>query len=334
MWSRMTLVKAGDLLDLARMAAASHSGITLEQIRDRFGVSHRTAQRMRDRLLADFPDVEETRGQSDRKRRWRLARPPVGGQVDISADQLAAIDMAIAALGSDSREAHELRRLADDVRSLLPRAKLARVESDHEALLDAQGYVARPGPRPKIDAAVDAAVAYALKGFRKIAFDYASRADAAATERRVLPLGLLSGMRRYLVALPDGEAGARVRIFRLDKIDSVKVQQESFVRPPEFNLQAFAKRGFGAFVKDEEYGEVVWRFAPEAAERARAFSFHPDQTLEDGADGSLTVRFSACGHLEMCWHLYAWGDKVEVVAPAALRAMVADHRRSDFAGMP
>ncbi len=33
-------------------------------------------------------------------------------------------------------------------------------------------------------------------------------------------------------------------------------------------------------------------------------------------DGSLLVRFEAAGHLEMAWHLYAWGDAVEVVKPA------------------
>ncbi|MBL9010311.1 MAG: WYL domain-containing protein, partial [Alphaproteobacteria bacterium] len=36
--------------------------------------------------------------------------------------------------------------------------------------------------------------------------------------------------------------------------------------------------------------------------------------------------FAAAGHLEMAWHLYMWGDRVEVLAPDALREMVAAHR--------
>jgi len=35
--------------------------------------------------------------------------------------------------------------------------------------------------------------------------------------------------------------------------------------------------------------------------------------------------------VEMAWHLYKWGDGVEVIEPAALREMVADwqnHRLS------
>jgi predicted DNA-binding transcriptional regulator YafY len=32
----------------------------------------------------------------------------------------------------------------------------------------------------------------------------------------------------------------------------------------------------------------------------------------------------------MCWHLYQWGDTVEVLAPEALRRMVEGYRRADF----
>lgn len=32
-------------------------------------------------------------------------------------------------------------------------------------------------------------------------------------------------------------------------------------------------------------------------------------------DDSLLVRFRAGGALEMSWHLYTWGDAVEVIEP-------------------
>jgi predicted DNA-binding transcriptional regulator YafY len=46
------------------------------------------------------------------------------------------------------------------------------------------------------------------------------------------------------------------------------------------------------------------------------------------------VRFKASGHLEMCWHLYEWGNSVEVLAPPALAQLVHEHRRSDFPSLP
>lgn len=56
--------------------------------------------------------------------------------------------------------------------------------------------------------------------------------------------------------------------------------------------------------------------------------------MEPQEDGSLIVRFHAAGWLEMTWHLYQWGDKVEVLAPARLRDLVEGYRRSDFDALP
>jgi predicted DNA-binding transcriptional regulator YafY len=54
----------------------------------------------------------------------------------------------------------------------------------------------------------------------------------------------------------------------------------------------------------------------------------------DLPDRQLEIRFHASGHLEMAWHLYMWGDNVEVVAPERLRNLVGNHRRSDFPALP
>ena len=57
----------------------------------------------------------------------------------------------------------------------------------------------------------------------------------------------------------------------------------SFQRDPAFDLATLATlaaRAFGSFHSDAEYGPVVWRFAPSAANAARDFTFHPDQQVE------------------------------------------------------
>lgn len=99
-------------------------------------------------------------------------------------------------------------------------------------------------------------------------------------------------------------------------------------------MAEFAARSFGVWQDPAQFGEVVWRFAPEAAEHAAGFRFHPSQRLEEQPDGSLIARFNAAGWLEMAWHLYQWGDKVEVLAPEGLRTMIEGHRRPDFSSMP
>ncbi len=113
-----------------------------------------------------------------------------------------------------------------------------------------------------------------------------------------------------------------------------EVLEAPSTRPDDFDIGAYAKRSFGAFHRPEQFGDVEWRFNAKVADSVRGFRFHPDQQLAEEADGSVTVRFRASGHLEMVWALYPWGDNVEVIKPEPVRRMVSSHQRSDFPGVP
>jgi predicted DNA-binding transcriptional regulator YafY len=150
----------------------------------------------------------------------------------------------------------------------------------------------------------------ALLAGRMVKFDYGN----PPRWRKVVPYGLLFGPRAYLIARVKSRA---VPVpFRLDAIHELEVLDEPGAPPPDFDLRAYAERSFGVF--QEEPLEVVLRFAPSAAPDARAFVFHPTQTLSDEPDGSLMVRFRAGGVLEIAHHLLTWGPSVTIVAPKAL----------------
>ncbi|MEJ1157316.1 helix-turn-helix transcriptional regulator [Prosthecomicrobium sp. N25] len=331
----MSFAKADQLLELARMVGAHRMGVTLDDVIERFGCVLRTAQRMMSALEAVFPEVVASFDEDGRKR-WRFEGGQVRELMSLTPEELAALDLAIAELRRSGSpiEARVLVRLQDKILALVPPKTMARLETDHEALLEAQGIIARPGPRPRIDDDVAAAVLEAVKRCVVLEIDYRSHGDSWAKPRRVVPYGILSGARRYLVARPVDDPDGPIRTYRLDAVAVARVGDVPFTRPEGFDLQAFANRAFGVYQNEAEYGPVAWRFRPEAADQARGYLFHPEQVLEDEPDGSLVVRFHASGHLEMCWHLYAWGDRVEVLEPAALRRMVDGYRRSDFAAMP
>jgi predicted DNA-binding transcriptional regulator YafY len=331
----MSFSKAEQLLDLATMAAARRTGVTLDDVTERFPVSRRTAQRWLKALEAQFPDLQ-TGVDDEGRKRWRLTPAVLRDLMTLTADELAALDLAIETVGKSGleEEVRELFRLREKILALVPRSKALSLETDHEALLEAQGLVMRPGPKPRTDPDVFAAVAHAIKACLYLDILYASRNEADARPRRIAPYGVLTGLRRYIVARPADDPGGPMRFYRTEDIRAATVSNETFERDPEFNLRQFAKRAFGVFQNDEEFGEVIWRFSPDVVDHAKAFEFHPDQVFEEQPDGSLIVRFSAAGHLEMCWFLYAWGDKVDVIAPVRLRRMIMDHRRSDFPGLP
>ncbi|MAU22737.1 MAG: DeoR family transcriptional regulator, partial [Martelella sp.] len=154
-----------------------------------------------------------------------------------------------------------------------------------------------------------------------------------APERIVEPHGLLLGHRSYLVARQPAR-GDGILNFRMDRILGAQTLDESFRFAPGFSLGDYAAQSFGVYQDPAQYEEVVWRFAPHAAARAAEFCFHPKQTVDAQEDGGLIVRFHAAGWLEMAWHLYQWGDAVEVLAPEGLRMLVESHRRSDFEALP
>jgi predicted DNA-binding transcriptional regulator YafY len=231
-------------------------------------------------------------------------------------------------------EAGLLRSLAQKVRALVPPEKGTRLAVDEEALLEAMGYAARPGPRPTANSRIDEAISHALKGPFHLMIAYRSRGEATPSERTIAPYGLLLGARRYLVGIDVARSDGRLRHYRVEDISHAEPLDSSFDYPDDFTLADYAQRAFGSFHDDREYGEVAWKFSPEAVERAQRFLFHPSQTSETLNDGSLVVRFRASGHLEMAWHLYSWGRSVEVLEPPELAAMVNPYRRDDFPALP
>jgi predicted DNA-binding transcriptional regulator YafY len=282
-----------------------------------------------------FPDTQ-ARFDENGNKRWRLQTGALRDLLTLTSDELAALDLSIETLERNAQgiEATELRRLREKILALVPRSKIARVETDHEALLEAQGLASRPGPAARSAPQIASIISTALKSSQRLKIIYHSRGVAKPTPRIVEPYGVLIGIRRYLVARPKDDTTGPLRYYVAERIQSAALTGESFARDPGFDIEQHAQKAFGAFQNDSEFGEVIWKFKPGAADHARAFLFHPTQVLEDLPDGSLIVRFKASGHLEMCWHLYMWGNQVEVLAPEALRRMVEPYRRSDFLALP
>ena len=328
------LGKALDIMRLAEAAAARPEGISLVLIAETFGVNLRTAQRMSRALEAVFPMVQTY---TDRHRRkwWQLNDSRLLHMQGIRDSELSALEMGIrrAEREGAATEVAALTSLRNRLLATMPAPFARRAEVDAEAVLEARGHACRPGPRARYSPQILGAIDAALKGPFMLEIEYSGAQDEAPRSRAVEPYGVLFGMRCYLIAREAANGGS-YRHFRLNRISRAVLLPGSFQRDPAFDLGTHAARAFGSFHSDAEYGPVVWRFAPSAAAVAQDFVFHPDQQVEVGGDGSLTIRFTAGGWLEMAWHLYQWGDAVEVISPPVLRAMVDAHRRGDFPALP
>lgn len=246
----------------------------------------------------------------------------------VRASELSVLDMAI------KRAQHEgalmdvwgLVSLRDRLSASMPSIHARKTETDAAAVLEAQGLACHPEPKAKQSPNILGAIAEGIKAPFPIDI-----VDQAAWEAE--PYGLMLGTRQYLIAR-DIENGRAYRRYRMDRISSAKVTGQSFPRDPDFDLDAFAVQAFGSYHSEAEYGRVVWRFVPSAAAVAREFAFLPTQQMTDEPGGSLRVEFTASGRIEMVWHLYEWGNQVEVVESEGLRAMVEGFQQGDLGVLP
>lgn len=225
-------------------------------------------------------------------------------------DEIAALHRArdVVARDGDSATAAALGTLATRLQAALPAPTRNRLAPDLAALLEADGVALRPGPHEVIARDVLQTLRNAILAGVWVNVDHRARAGGKLSRDVWLgPIALLLGEgRQYLVAWSAYQED--VRYFALSGIERIEMSDDVFERPADFDLQEYLGRAFGVFQEDVQ--DVVWRFTPTAAPEARRFLFHPTQVMEDASDGSLILRFHAGGMLEMCWHLFRWGDQV------------------------
>jgi len=318
--------KAFSLLELARHLAGSAEGMTLDEMAERLGVVRRTAERLRDALYLLFPQMEEI--PDGAQKRFRIPHGLDGFFQSPTTEELLELSMAASALrasGAESR-ATSLESLERKVRAAMRGAALRRMVPDVEALVRAETIAIQAGPRPFEEEAVIATVRQAVMALRALNFSYAGGSQPGVT-RTVTPYGLMFGRWNYLVAAEVGKAAPRN--WRLDRLRDVKVLETHAAPPGDFSLQEYAGRSFGIY--QDQLEDVVLRILPERAEDARGWRFHSSQALEPQDDGSVVVRFRVSGMLELAWHLFTWGNAVEVIEPAALRQLLVTELSSALA---
>lgn len=301
---------------LALSMQGTREGLSLGDIQEKFSVSRRTAERMRDAVERVFPQMERA-NPDERIKRWRIPPGTTNSLISVGAEELAGLRNAIALLRRENipEQAELLERLAQKIDAMIRPDTMRRVAPDYTALLEAEGLAMRPGPRTNVQEGVLEKLREAILACVKITLHYLGRETGKLSRQIVCPYGFLYGNRHYLVAYSMGVRD--YRLFSLSNIQRVEITEWPFERSDDFSLTEYARQSFGVF--QEEPFDVAWKFSPAAAGDAKNFLFHPSQITEEQPDGSLIVRFRAGSLLEMCWHIFTWGTDVEVLAPESLR---------------
>ena len=311
----MPFEKTNNIIELAIWMQSGREGVSLNEIAQKYNVSRRTAERMRDMILYLFPQTEVVI--ENNVKRWYIPQGTLKDFIQFSADELAVLEKSRALLIKRNMplQVGIMERIIHKVKANIKPDVLTRIEPDAEILSQSETFVCRPGPKLNINQNIIRTIQQALLEYHRIKIDYFLSANQTTQSMTLDPYGFLYGERgQYLVAhQSNGCCGNDVHLFILSYIRKIEIISESITTVPGFSLQQYASQSFGVF--HEPPFEVEWLFDAEVADEAANYTFHPTQELKRNKDGSLTVKFKAGGRREMDWFLYTWGDHVKVIRP-------------------
>jgi predicted DNA-binding transcriptional regulator YafY len=157
---------------------------------------------------------------------------------------------------------------------------------------------------------------------RRVDMQYQSTTGDKITERQVDPYALVhrSGW-WYLVGYCHLRQG--LRTFRVDRIQSLELLNQTFPPPDDFDVHAYLDREFA----NQPAIHAKLRFRAEGAYLAKG-NIVPWESLEENPDGSVDVVLSAPDLTWLASMTISFANWVTVLDPPELRDMVRDWARS------
>lgn len=298
--------RISDILDLAVFMSSKLQGVTIPDIIERYNVSRRTAERMRDSLTCIFPQIDEI-VTDDILKHWGFTNYSISQFITFTPKELTNIEQ-LQRRTTNKELKNELRQTAEKIKAF-NRKNISSIEDNIELSLQTEGYAVRQMPQYKINIQTIETIRTALQQSKMVEGTYHNK------PRLIEPLGMIYGEKIYLVAKEKAK-GTGIYNYLLNKFENIHLTDKNFDKG-DFNLQDYTNQSFGVY--HGEILDVKLSFIPELAGEAKAFNFHPTQKIKEEKDGSLTVTFKASGNKEIIWHVFRWGAGCKILSPKSLQ---------------
>ncbi|HEY9084386.1 MAG TPA: WYL domain-containing protein [Candidatus Tyrphobacter sp.] len=161
----------------------------------------------------------------------------------------------------------------------------------------------------------------AERASRSVRFAYVDK-DGNRSTRTVDPYGfVVSSGRIYCVAYDHVRRDRRS--FAVDSISEVATLAQTFVKPPDFDVEAWAASSISGVIHSGSPANVRVRFAPRVAKAAVAAHIVAERDIERRDDGSAEIVFHVDDADELVRWILGWGDQAEILDPPELRSRIA-----------
>ncbi len=310
--------RVSDILDLAIFMSSKIQGVTISEIAERYNVSRRTAERMRDSLTCIFPSVDEIET-DDTQKHWGFTNYSISNLITFSPKEIANIEQ-LQRRTTNKEMKEELGKTVEKIKSLA-RKNRGSVENNIELFMQTEGYAVRQMPQYVVSMQTVEIIREAMQYSKMVQGIYHEKT------RLIEPLGLIYGEKIYLVAREKAK-GDGIYNYLLHKFDGLKLTDKVFDKG-DFNLQEYTNQSFGVY--HGEILDVELLFSPELAKEASQYNFHPTQVGKMNDDGTFTVSFKASGSKEIIWHVFKWGAGCQIIASQSLKAEYQKYLKDSLA---
>lgn len=164
-------------------------------------------------------------------------------------------------------------------------------------------------------------LAAAERSSRSVQFVYQDK-EGNRSKREADPYGfVVNSGRVYCVAYDHGRRD--MRVFAIDSVSEIDVLAHTFVKPHDFDVDAFAAASISGVMHGGEATAVRVRFAPRVAKAAAAARVVADRQIAHFEDGGVEIEYRVNDLDELARWVLGWGAQAEIVAPEAARSRIA-----------
>ncbi|MBQ6516035.1 WYL domain-containing protein [bacterium] len=306
--------RISDILDLIVLMQSKVLGVTLSDISERFHVSRRTAERLRDAVINIIPQINEIETLGKEKH-WGFMSGYMNEIITFTPEEIAILENIKDGLRTDLNK-ETLESVITKLKAH-SRKQMTKVDDAIELIMKSEGMAVTQKPCYKIDVHLFDTIRQAIKQNKKLSCKYDSK------EKVLAPYGIIYGSNAYLIGVEGNHE--KPYVYSLHKFSDIKLTSETFDKG-DFDIKDYANQSFGVY--QNELMKVELLFTPEVAEDVLNFNFHPTQKVKQNDDGSVTVKFKASGELEILWHIFKWGENVKIVTPTKLKKMYVEYLKN------
>jgi len=246
---------------------------------------------------------------------WRLPT------ISLSKGELFALVLGARMLEAYSGSAYEsqLRSSIARLSELLPEENWI----DLQHLADERVLFRSGANMVNLDPLIWESLLEASRAGHRVWMRYYAASDNKESERTIDPylLHIYRATNPYVI----GYCHLRnaIRWFRIDRIKQLKILDESFERPSDFNSKIYLNQIFQAEVGSVSHQVAIW-FDSSTAPFLRERTWHMSQQITEQDDGSMTLHLKVTGLKEIKRWVMGYGKGAKVLEPQELVDLVKD----------